>query len=84
MPGFELYIHLGVLDSVPKSGSQRRRIMEFIFHLRENPYALGDFTDKDTSLRERQIKVIWDYAITYWLDAPVKRVMVVDVCPADK
>jgi hypothetical protein len=29
------------------------------------------------------VKVIGDYAITYWLDAPVHIVMVVDVRPAD-
>ncbi len=44
----------------------------------------GDFTDKDPSLRERQIKIGGDYAITYWLDAPVRFLMVVDIRPADK
>jgi len=77
-------MHLDLMGSVPKSGTQRRKIMEFIRHLREHPDACGDFTDKDASLRERQIKIIGDYAITFWLDAPVHIVMVVDVRPADK
>lgn len=42
------------------------------------------FTDKDASLRERQIKIIGDYAVTFWLDSPVHIIMVVDVRPADK
>ena len=84
MPGYELYLHIGVLDSVPKAGTQRRRILDFIRHLREHPDTCGDFTDKDASLRERQIKVVGDYAITFWLDAPVKIIMVVDVSPADR
>ncbi len=84
MPGYELYLHIGVLDSVPKTGSQRRKILDFIRHLKAHPDTLGDFTDKDASLRERQIKVVGDYAITFWLDAPVKIIMVVDVSPADR
>ena len=58
--------------------------MEFISGLRENPDTHGDFTDKDDSLRERQIKIVGDYAVTFWLDAPVQIVMVVDVQPADR
>jgi len=77
-------MHLGLLDAVPKRGVQRKKIMDFIRGLREHPDAPGDFTDKDSSLRERQIKVIGDYAITYWLDAPVRIVVVVDIRPADK
>ena len=58
--------------------------MEFIQSLTEHPETSGDFTDKDSSLPERQIKVIGDYAITFWQDAPVKAIMVVDVRLADK
>jgi hypothetical protein len=58
--------------------------MDFIRSLREHPDTAGDFTGKDASLRERQLKIIGDYAITCWLDAPVKVIMVGDVCPADK
>lgn len=77
-------MHLGLLDSVPKSGEQRRRILDFIHSLRDHPDTRGDFTDKDASLRERQIKIIGDYAITYWLDAPVNIIMVVDARPANR
>lgn len=80
----EVYLHFDLLDSVPKSGVQRRKIMDFIHSLRERPDTLGDFTDKDVSRRERQIKIVGDYAITFWLDAPVRIVMVVDVRPADE
>ncbi|MEO6751167.1 MAG: hypothetical protein ABIP85_05265 [Chthoniobacteraceae bacterium] len=72
------------MDSVPKSGIQRRQIRDFVCSLREHPDTQGDFTDKDASLRERQIKIIGDYAITYWLDPPVRIIMVVDVRLADK
>lgn len=58
--------------------------MEFIHGLRERPRTPGDYTDKDASLQIRQIKIVGDYAITYWLDDPVKSVMVVDVRLADR
>ena len=58
--------------------------MQFIYGLRERPRSKGDYTDKDASFRIRQIKVVGDYAITYWLDDPVKAVMVVDVRLVDR
>ncbi len=72
------------MEAVPKSGMQRQRIVDFIYSLRERPETRGDFTDKDSLLRERQIKIVGDYAITFWLDAPVRTVMVVDVRLADQ
>jgi len=76
-------MHLGLLDAVPRTGLQRRKIMDFIRNLGARPETRGDFTDKDASLRERQIKIVGDYAITFWFDAPVNIVMVVDITPAD-
>ena len=58
--------------------------MKFIDSLRERAQAKGAHTDKDASLQIRQIKIIGDCAVTYWLDDVVKSVMVVDVRPADR
>ena len=58
--------------------------MEFIRGLRERPRTEGDYVDKDSSLRIRQIKIVGDYAITYWLDDAVRAVMIVDVRLADR
>lgn len=58
--------------------------MEFVYRLRDHPRTPGDFTDKDSSLRIRQVKIVGDYAVTYWLDDPVQAVMVVDIHPADR
>ena len=84
MDRYEVYLHIGFLDAVPKRSAQRKMIMDFIYGLRERPRTEGDYTDKDASLRIRQIKIIGDYAITFWLDDPVKSVMVVDVRRADR
>ena len=83
MARYEVFVHAALLETIPKTGSQRRRILDFIYGLRERPDTLGDFTDQDRSLRTRQIKIVDDYAITYWVDSPVKAVMVIDVQPAD-
>jgi hypothetical protein len=80
----EVFMHLGLLDALPKSGLQRRRIMAYIYGLREEQNPVGDFTEKDASQRVRQVKIVGGYAITFWLDAPVSAVMVVDIRPADK
>ncbi len=84
MEAYQVYLNIGLLETVPKSGPQRANIMQFIYSLRERPRTEGDYTDKDASWRIRQIKVVGDYAITYWLDDPVKTVMVVDVRLADR
>ena len=84
MAPYEVFLNLDLLDAVPKTGTQRQRIIEFVRGLRDRPRIEGDYTDKDASLRVRQIKIIADYAITYWLDDPVKAVMVVDIRRADR
>lgn len=63
MRPYEVYMHLDLLGAVPKSGTQRRKIMNFIRSLSGHPDTTGDFTDKDTSSRLRQIKIIGDYYI---------------------
>jgi mRNA-degrading endonuclease RelE of RelBE toxin-antitoxin system len=84
MARYDVYLHSDLLDSVPTRGEQRRKIMAFVRSLADQPHTPGDFTDVDPSQRTRQIKIIGDYAVTYWVDEPVKTVMVVGVRPADR
>ena len=84
MEPYQVYLNVDLLEAVPKTGRQRQQIMKFIYSLRDRPRTEGDFSDKDASLQIRQIKIIGDYAITYWLDDAVKSVMVVDVRRADR
>jgi hypothetical protein len=83
MTRYAVYLHLDLLEALPKRGSQQQKIVRFVHSLAENPFTEGDFTDKDETLRPRQIKIIGDYAVTYWADHAVKTVMVVDICLAD-
>lgn len=81
---YSVFVHLDLFEVVPKRGSQRQRVMEFIRSLSNNPFTHGDFTDTDNVLHTQQIKVVGDFAITYWVDDPVKTVMIVDIRSADK
>lgn len=80
----EVYLHATLLEQMPRSVPQRKRIMDFIRTLALDPDKEGDVTDVDATQRIRQIKVIGDHAITYWHDAAVNIVMVVDVRLADR
>ena len=84
MEAYDVYLHVDLLEVVPGRGEQRRRIMSFVRSLAESPYTSGDFTDRDETQRTRQIKIIGDYAITYWVDDPVRAVLVVSVRLADR
>ena len=83
MARYAVYLHFELLEVVPKRGAQQQKILRFIQSLAENPFAEGDFTDMDETSRRRQIKIIGDYALTYWADHPAKLVMIVDVLLAD-
>jgi mRNA-degrading endonuclease RelE of RelBE toxin-antitoxin system len=84
MSRYAVYLHLELLEVVPKRGSQHQKILRFVQSLADNPFTKGDFTDKDDSLRQREIKIIGDYAIVYQVDHPAKIVMVVDISLADQ
>ena len=84
MPHYAVYLHLELLDVVPKRGAQPQKILRFIRSLADDPFAAGDFSDKDDALRRREIKIIGDYATTYQVDHPGKIVMIMDISLADQ
>ncbi len=84
MPPYQVYLHSEVFFSLPKTGKQRRLILEFLSYLRDHPGTNGDFTEKDPTLRVYQVKFVGAYAVSYWLDAPVRIVMVTGVRRADR
>ena len=83
MDGYRVYLHLDVLEVLPSGSAQKRKILNFLRRLEQDPFTSGDYTDTDATLRVREIKVIGDYAITYWADHPIKAVMIVDIQKAD-
>ena len=61
---------------------ERSQILKFCDQLRDNPYLEGDYQDADLSGRPLQVKIVRDWAITYWLDHLVKEVRIVKIEPA--
>lgn len=58
--------------------------MNFVRLLASEPQTLGDFLNRDESQRLRQVKIVGDYSVTYWVDEPVKTVMIVAVKYVDR
>jgi hypothetical protein len=76
MRPYAVFIHEHAIANAPRSGAQREAVMKFIRSLAENPNAAGDFTEKDSSGRTVQVKVIGRHAITFWADHAVSEVKV--------
>jgi hypothetical protein len=56
-------MHLGLLEQMPKSGVQRRRIMDFIYSLRDSSRQSGRFFGLRARRCECVSEAIGDYAI---------------------
>lgn len=83
MGEYEIYTHLEVLHALPRNRAQREKIFQFLDLLSRFPYTPRDFKEKDITLREHEVKIVGDFEINYWFDAPVKTVMIVSLRPAD-
>ncbi len=63
---------------------ERERILTFLESLANRPEFPGDYTERDVDGRSIQIKIIGDYALTYWTDHAVKEVKVTKMEKADR
>ena len=84
MQPYAVYINEAALASAPRSGSQHLMIMGFVAWLGTNPFAVGDFSEKDNAGRTVQVKVVGRFAITFWADHAVSEVKVTHIKPADR
>ena len=84
MQPYAVYINEAALASAPRSGQQRTQVMRFVASLAENPYASGDFSERDGAGRTVQVKVAGRFAITFWADHAASEVKVTHIKPADK
>lgn len=58
-------------------------VMEFVRSLASNPFARGDFSQRDASGRIVEVKLIGRYAITWWADHAACEVKVTHIKPAN-
>jgi hypothetical protein len=50
---YSVFVHLELLEALPKRGSARQRVFGFIRSLADDPFKSGDFTDQDLNLQTR-------------------------------
>ena len=84
MQPYKVLVTIEALQMKRPSGVERDRILSFLEALANNPDRPGDYTERDNSGRSVQIKIVGDYALTYWVDHPVKEVKVTKIEKADR
>jgi hypothetical protein len=58
-------------------------VMNFVRSLATNPYATEDFSERDTTGRTIQVKIVGRFAVTFWADHAAAEVKVTHIRPAD-
>ena len=77
---FRVLIDIACLDILPKSGKRREEVLDFCSRLVDVPYEASDFqVVEPSSLRSVEVSEVAGYAVTWWVDAPVKRIIVIDI-----
>ncbi|MEM9079719.1 MAG: hypothetical protein AAGC74_03400 [Verrucomicrobiota bacterium] len=85
MSGYELYLRQEALENLRGlRGRSREVVRRFVESLKENPETLGDFRQKDETMRDIEVKIVGGQAVFYWADHAVKEVKVVDIQNADR
>ncbi len=74
-----------VLDEIPlrflfsRTPAQRRVVLSTLDALKHDPYAEPHFRSRDSVGRELSLRAVRPFLLTYWLDASVKEVRVIDI-----
>jgi hypothetical protein len=79
-----VYINEGALGFAPRSGQQRKMVMDFIRSLAVNPNTAGDFSETDETGRTTRVKIVGRYAVTFWTDHAVSEIKVTHIRLADE
>ena len=80
---WELVIHGPTLNFLLSCrASERSRLLKFCDELVSNPSLEGDYQESDLTGRPLQVRIIGNWAVTYWADHAVKEVRVVRIQPA--
>ena len=77
---YRVLLDLGCLAQIPKTGRRRDEIIRFCADLKHVFHLRGDFKVRDPeTYREYEVSEFEGYVITWWVDAPVKRVVIIDI-----
>jgi mRNA-degrading endonuclease RelE of RelBE toxin-antitoxin system len=85
IPPYEIFLRSEAIDSLRRlRSSPRKRVSQFIDSLALDPFAEGDYALKDPSDRDIHIKVVGEYAVSFWTDHPAKEIKIIDIRSADR
>jgi hypothetical protein len=62
-----------------RSKREREELLRIFRSLADSPYQTGEWRQKTKSGRELQVKRFGKWLVTFWLDAPVLELRIVDV-----
>ena len=81
---YAVYLRIEATELLKAVADQDRRVIEnFIDSLQGNPFQIGDYAENDTAGRPIQIKILGNFAATFWADHAVKEIKVVAIIRAD-
>ena len=84
MQPYKILVSVDILRLTRPAGRDRERVLSFLEKLADNPNTPGDYVERDAVGRPLQIKIVGDYALTYWADHPVNEIKVIHIERADR
>ena len=81
---YKVLISIEILHVKRPSRRDRELILKFLESLSNDPNKRGDYEERDHVGRQVQIKIVGDFALTYWADHPVKEIKVIRIEKADR
>ena len=85
MGHYNVFLRFEAIEALKSiRGKQRKSVSDFIDFLQDNPNAKGDYTERDDTDREIEMKVLGQYVVTFWADHAVRELKVVDIRRADR
>ena len=84
MRPYQVLITHEILSLPRPSARERHNILSFLESLSDNPSQIGDYEEQDEIGRPVQIKVIGQYALTFWADHAAGEVKVTKIEKADR
>ena len=76
---YRVFVHFEALQTLPSSGARRRAVVEFLQMLGGIAYLGGDLVVEDPRTGRPFQMTQRGFALTWWIDAPVGEVKVVDI-----
>jgi len=81
---YKVLVTIEALQMKSPPRAERERILSFLESLANHPELSGDYAEHDDAGRSVQIKIVGDFALTYWADHAVKEVKVTKIEKADR